>query len=378
MATRVPLERWQVGPWNRWAYQHVGEVVPTAVVSCGSGPAQELRERPAALDELRFDRGDGTPTTLAEHLDEGFVDGLAVAHGGALVLEAYRNGMGASTLHLSQSVAKSLLGLLVGVLAGRGVLDPAAPVSELVPEIASSGYAGASAQQLVDMTAAVGFVEDYAVDFWKYDVACGWHPPRPGAEAASILEFLPTIGPAPRRHGEALHYASPNSDLLGVVAERAAGCPLPELVARELWAPLGAAHDAELAVDAAGTSVISGGFCATLRDYLRVGTLVLGEGAVAGRTVAPGAWTRKLGEGDEAAFRARTVPGLSPGATGYGRGWWRIDGRTVARGIHGQLVAVDRAAAVVVCVLSSWPEATDPVAEQAQRALVDALCAAFS
>ena len=42
------------------------------------------------------------------------------------------------------------------------------------------------------MTAAIDFVEDYAVDFWRYDVACGWHPPVEGADARTILEFLPT------------------------------------------------------------------------------------------------------------------------------------------------------------------------------------------
>jgi len=33
----VPLETWQVGPWNRWAYLHVGEVVPTVAVRRDAG-----------------------------------------------------------------------------------------------------------------------------------------------------------------------------------------------------------------------------------------------------------------------------------------------------------------------------------------------------
>jgi CubicO group peptidase (beta-lactamase class C family) len=349
---RAPLETWQIGPWNRWAYQHVDEVVTTSAVPAAGATPLALPERPADLDDLRFDRGDGTPTTLAAHLDAAYVDGLAVLCDGALVLERYRNGMGPGTRHISQSVAKSVLGLLVGVLAGRGVLDPDAPVTEHVPELAGSGYAGATVRHLLDMTAAIDFVEDYE-DFWKYDAACGWHPPRPGAHPASILEYLPTIGPAPRPHGEALHYATPNSDLLGIVAERAAGAgPLAELIGRELWAPLGAGSNADLAVDPAGTAVISGGFCATLRDYARLGQLVL-EG---GRDVVPAEWVRDLG------------------GSGYRNQWWRIDGRTVARGIHGQMVAVDAEAGVVVTMLSSWPEATGDVPEAGQRALVAALC----
>ena len=350
----VPLERWQVGPWNRWAYQHVSEVVATARVPRGDGAARGLPERPIGLG------------TAASDLEAAFVDGVAVVADGALVLERYCNGMGPDTLHLSQSVAKSVLGLLVGALAGRGALDPMTPVTKHVPEVAGSGYAGATVRHLLDMTAAIDFVEDYAADFWKYDVACGWHPPRPGAEAGSILEYLPAIGAAGWGHGERFHYASPNTDLLGLVAERAGGAPLAELIAHELWGPLGAERDAELAIDPAGTAVISGGFCATLRDYVRLGLLVLANGG----DVVPAGWIAHLGRGDERAFRRRDRPDAGGGAAGYGNQWWSGDGGLAARGIHGQLVAVHGDTRTVVAILSSWPDATDPALDARQRAFV--------
>jgi CubicO group peptidase (beta-lactamase class C family) len=353
----VPLETWQIGPWNRWAYQHVGEVVPTVPVARGTGPVWELPVRPAQLGP-----------EVDALLESGFVDGLAVLHDGALVLERYCNGMAPDTLHLSQSVGKSVLGLLVGALAGEGVLDPDSAVAEHVPEIAGSGFDGATVRHLLDMTTAIDFVEDY-LDFVRYDAACGWHPPLPGA-AGSILEFLPTVGPVAWGHGERFHYATPNTDLLGIVAERAGGTPLGELIGRSLWAPMGAERDAELTVDAAGTGAIGGGFCATLRDYTRLGALLLEDG----RGVVPAAWIAGLGHGDDAAFAARTVADTGPGITGYAGQWWRRDERTMARGIHGQLVAVDRAAGAVVTILSSWPAALDVALDAAQRAVVDAVC----
>ena len=223
---------------------------------------------------------------------------------------------------------------------------------EYVPEVAGSGYAGATVQHLLDMTAAIDFVEDYAT-FWRYDVACAWHPPHPDAPANTILEYLPTIGPAADwAHGERLHYSTPNTDLLGLVAERAGGAPLAELIARELWAPLGAERDALLTVDTAGTAAIGGGFCATLRDYARLGELVRRDGA----GLVPADWIARLGLGDQGAFDRRSF--ATEGASGYGLQWWRIEGRPVARGIHGQLIAADREAGVVVAILCSWPEAT--------------------
>ena len=303
-------------------------MVPTVVVARGDGPVMELPETPLPLETGDF-------------LGTQHVDGLAVLHEGALVLEAYRNDMQPHTLHLSQSVGKSVLGLLAGVLHARGALDLAAPVVDHVPEVAGSGYDGATVQHLLDMTAAIDFVEDYAT-FWRYDVACAWHPPAPGADAETILDFLPTIGPAAWRHGERLHYSTPNTDLLGLVAERAGGALLAELIARELWAPVGAERDALLTVDTAGTAAIGGGFCATLRDYARLGELVRRDGA----GIVPAGWIARLGAGDADAFVRRSF--ATEGASGYGLQWWRIDGRPVARGIHGQLVAADREARAIV------------------------------
>jgi CubicO group peptidase (beta-lactamase class C family) len=349
----VPLTSWQVGPWNRWSYQHVGEVVPTVPVGRGYGTIWDLPARDAALDEL-----------AGELVDSAYADGVAVVHDGAFVLERYGNGMEPHTLHLSQSVGKSVLGLLVGVLVERGELDTDRPATDHVPELAGSGYDGATIQHLLDMTAAIDFVEDYAVDFWRYDIACGWHPPDPDVDAASILEYLPTIGAAEWRHGERFHYATPNTDLLGIVAERAAGAPLAELIATHLWTPLGTEHDAELTIDPAGTAAIGGGFCATLRDYSRLGALLLDNG----RGIVPEHWIARLGDGDPQAFA------LSPegpwDADGYRNQWWGRDGGPAARGIHGQLIAVDHRAGVVVTILSSWPDALDDALDAAQREFV--------
>jgi len=327
------LESWQVGPANRWTYVHVDEVVPTVVVPRGD----RVRELPRGASELR--------------LDDDCNDGLAAVRDGVLVLERYGGEMDEASLHLSQSVGKSVLGLLVATLG----VDTAARVTELVPEVRGSGYEAATVRHLLDMTAAIDFVEDYAVDFWRYDVACGWHPPRPGADAETVLDFLPTIGPADWAHGERFHYATPNTDLAGVAVERAAGAPLAELISRELWAPLGAERDALLTVDHAGTATIGGGFCATLRDYARFGLRAREQAAA-------------LGHGDPAAFERITDPAIRSGADGYGTFWWRRDGALMARGIHGQLVVVDER--TVVVALSSWPDAIDAGREAEHRAFV--------
>ena len=92
-----------------------------------------------------------------------------------------------------------------------------------------------------------------------------------------------------------------------------------------------------------------------------------------GAGVVPAEWIARLGAGDDDAFARRSF--ATEGASGYGLQWWRIDGRPVARGIHGQLVAADREAGVVVAILCSWPEATPSAPGLAQLALVNDVCA---
>ena len=163
----------------------------------------------------------------------------------------------ADTPHLSQSVGKSVLGLLVGTVRR---IDRRRP-SRARPGGRRQRLHGATVQHLLDMTAAIDFVEDYET-FWRYDVACAWHPPHPCAPAETILENFPTIGPAGRRHGERLHYSTPNTDLLGLRRARGRGAAGRADRARAVGAArraAGRAADGRQRGDAA----IGGGFCAT-------------------------------------------------------------------------------------------------------------------
>ena len=97
-------------------------------------------------------------------------DGFIVLQSGAIRFESYRNDMTDSTLHLSQSVSKSLVGALVGIQIGRGLIDPESPVERYVPELAGCGYRGARVTDLLDMRSGIRFLEDYL----DPDCEMGW------------------------------------------------------------------------------------------------------------------------------------------------------------------------------------------------------------
>jgi CubicO group peptidase (beta-lactamase class C family) len=125
---RPTLANWDLPPFNRWTFQNVRSLIPTVDVFRGFGPARVLDEAPEDLGDVRFERENGTTVSVDRFLGESYGDAFLVMHRNRVVFERYLNGMTPETLHLSQSVAKSVVGLLTGVLASDGAVDIHAPL----------------------------------------------------------------------------------------------------------------------------------------------------------------------------------------------------------------------------------------------------------
>ena len=374
--SRVTLANWQEPPFNRWAFQHVRELIPTARISRGTGPACDLPRAERDVLGVRFRSGD-RELSVADMLAETFTDGFLVLHRGQIVAEHYFNGMAQDVPHLLMSVSKSVTSAVAGVLAGRGELAVSAGVAEIVPELRGTSFQGATVQDLLDMRAGTRFDENYEnveADVRACEKVYLWRPddgtPRP-ADALAYFATLSNDGP----HGGPFRYRSILTDVLAWVLERAAGARFHELVARELWQPMGAEFDAEITVDAHGNPMADGGICATLRDLARFGQLYLQQGRAEGRQIVPAAWIedtiRGAPDGAEAFAGAGPVPG-DPAGAHYRNCWWVRDPGLpfyYASGINGQNVFVHVPAQTVVVKLSTWPTALSPAADIVQGAL---------
>lgn len=269
---------WDRPPWNCWAFQNVRQILPTAEVWRGAGPVRPLARGGRDIDGLAVASVHGGTTTLAGFLDETYTDGFLVIRNGAIVYERYFNGMGERTLHLSQSVAKSVTAAAAGALAGKGLLDTMAKVTDYLPELNDTAYRGASLQHVLDMTSGVHFDETYSdpySDIGKSDVASGWKPIPPESDPSirwprHMFELILSLETLERRHGDLFAYRSVETDVLAFCMERAAGKRLPQIVAEEIWQPMGAEESASFTVDPAGYALADGGFNACLRDYGRL------------------------------------------------------------------------------------------------------------
>lgn len=364
LQSRVTLANWQDPPFNRWAFRHMRELIPSQPISARPGAAQPLRASRKLLGNPDVTRPDGSKTTLADVLAGTCTDALVVLHEGELVAERYDAGMTASTQHLLMSVSKSIVGCVAGVLAGQGLVDTRAPVTRYVPEVGGSGYAGAAVRDLLDMRTGVRFRETYTdadAEVRVMERSMGWRPRLPG-DPEGAYPYLATLG-SDGPHGRDFTYRSADSDMLGWVCERASGARMADLISTLIWQPIGAGTDAEITCDPLGCAIHDGGISARARDVARFGQMLLDDGMSGGRAVVPQAWladARSPGAGVREAFARTDNEPVLPG------GWYRsqfwfipLAGGLVQAclGIHGQLVYVDRAARTVVVKMSSWPDA---------------------
>jgi CubicO group peptidase (beta-lactamase class C family) len=379
----VTLENWQDPPFNRWGFQHVRDLIPTARIPRGEGPAWRLPRAEVDLDSFRY-RSRRRTLTVGQMLEATATDGFLILHRGRIVTERYLNGLTPDTTHLLMSVSKSITSTVAGILVGRGALDPRAMVPDLVPELEGTSFEGCTVQDLLDMRAGTRFSEDYddpTAEVRVYEQIYLWRPRvtrRLPVDATAYFATLKNDGP----HGGPFRYRSVLTDVLAWVIERAGGARLPELISRELWQPMGAEFDAEVTVDAHGNAMADGGVCATLRDLARFGQLFLNGGCRGSTRIVPAPWIRDIVRGGPDSAEAYAA---SPdedeesedwrGAGHYRNKWWVPEPDLpiyMGLGINGQQILVHGPGRLVMAKLSTWRSALDAAA---LRLAYDAACA---
>ncbi|SPJ30478.1 serine hydrolase domain-containing protein [Falsiruegeria mediterranea] len=356
---RPSLENWDLAPFNRWTFQNMRSLFPTVDVRPGPD-TREFKQAHRDLLEIEFQTFDEGHLSVAAWLTESYTDGFLVLKGDQIIAEIYANDFTPDATHLGQSVSKSLIGSLAGVLHGEGKLDLLEPLENIVPELAATGYAGCTVDQALDMLSGVRFTEDYGLlgsDMTRVDVASGWRPVRKGEIKPTIRDVILTLRQE-RPHGQAFSYRSIETDVIAWALERVSGEDLASLLSNRIWQKIGCAHSGFFTVDDAKTALADGGFNATLRDYARFGRMMADGGKVGGQQVVPASWVSGICSGADPSKHGDPYDVLSPQGA-YRRFWWVHDpgrGMFMARGVFGQLIFIDQTADVVIVKLSSWPD----------------------
>jgi CubicO group peptidase (beta-lactamase class C family) len=373
-------------PKLRWTVCHLRELLPTTEVSRGLGaPVPLNRAIDNGIDDVSF-KPLGSDTTMSwkESLATNYTDGILVLHKGVIVYERYFGCLNDAGKHAAMSMTKSMTGLLAEILVAEGTLDETALVGQIIPELKDSAFGNATLRQLMDMTTALDFSEDYSdpnAGIWVYSAAASPLPkPADYQGPVGYYEFLQTVKQK-GEHGTAFGYKTINTDALGWVLARTTGKSVPDLLSERIWSRLGAEQDGYMTIDSLGTAFAGGGLSAGLRDLGRVGLLMLNEGTLNGKRLFPASAVKSIRSGgDKAAFKKAgyaTLPGGS-----YRGMWWvfhNAHGAFAARGVHGQTIYIDPTAEMVIVRFASHPEAKnayiDPTSLPAYQAVAEYLLA---
>jgi CubicO group peptidase (beta-lactamase class C family) len=345
-----------------WTYSHFGELFPSRAIERAAMPWQFKRApEPPIFYTFKSDR-----LSIEDYLGRNPTTGLLIAKDDTILYEHYQYGRTDFDRFLSQSMAKTITAMLIGIaVAENKIKSIDDPVSAYVPGLASAEYGGTSLRSLLHMSSGVAFTENYdgADDITRLslDLFSGGKDP-----VASVARFNTRAAPP----GTRWHYASSETEILGLVLRAAVQEPIAHYLRDRIWQPIGTEADASWAIDGTGQEIAFCCFNAVLRDYARLGRLLAYDGAWEGRQLIPRQWL----------LDATTVrPGdgyLAPGAAtpyfGYGYQTWLFPGgqrRFALFGIRGQIIFVDPASKLIMVHTAVRKKPSEPAANAEAVAL---------
>lgn len=356
-------------PQNMLVFHSIEHLFQTRPVP-RSGPVAALAKVETALPAATIA---GKTMTADAWEDRTFTNAFLVMRDGKILHESYRNNTDDRTHYISFSMAKSITAMLVGAaVADSSIKSIDQKATDYVPELKGSGYDGVTIRQLLQMRSGVDYEERY--DF-------GNNPSTAAkiflnAIVANTERFADTATKVGRKWtpGSHFNYSTLDTSVLGWILERATKQPLSEYTSRVLWQPMGMeSYGFWMADGPAGTGrELSGmGYNATLRDFARLGQMMLDQGKFNGRQVLPADWVRQattITSNADAGAPPVTADVTSPFArSGYGFQVWTLDdtGAYMALGLQGQFIYIHPATRTVIVKLSYFPPEGSPDGDRA-------------
>ena len=321
-----------------------------------AGQPSVLREGTGAAYTYEHE---GARRGVDDYLQRRPVAGLLVLQDDTLLLERYARGTAPGTRFLSASMAKSVVGLLVGMALEEGRIRSLDDLArEYVPALAGNPYGETSIRHLLTMSSGVAFREQYdGGDDLSALIAGTIEQRSPGGAAVLAPYRERRVAP-----GKVFAYSSADTQALALVLTGATGMTLAEYFASRLWQPLGAEDDAGFLIDAAGQEAAFAFMHARLRDFGRLGLLLAREGRAAdGRQLIPAQWVRQATR----TAAPHLQPYIASSYFGYGYQFWTFPGHCnqfALLGVRGQAIFVDPASRLVLVQTAVWDSAGDRAA----------------
>jgi CubicO group peptidase (beta-lactamase class C family) len=274
-----------------------------------------------------------------------------------ILAERYQYGRTAAHRFASHSVAKTVLGMLVGIAVRDGrIFSIDDRADKYLTQLKGHPYGEITIRNLLTMSSGIAFQENWANGGRNQAVGlidATLHGSTEGG-VDTVLQF----NRRDAEQGTRWNYSSADSEVLGLVLRAAVGKPLATYLSEKIWRPMGAEANATWIVDKGGYET---GYCclnATLRDYARFGLLLANYGVLDGKEIIPTECVRAATRPEQAYLRVGAVSAFN----GYGYQTWltsREYSRFAAFGMGGQSIFVDPASKLVVVHTAVWADPDD-------------------
>ena len=319
---------------SHWGAEHVCSLPGATTKEPEPGPAVL---HPVDSAPERLDDGWPVSTLETEGIRSGLIDqalsairdgdfpkldGLLIAHGGKLVLEAYFNGFHREAKHDTRSAFKSVTSALLGIAVDKGLIaDVEEPLSAYFQDYWPAIDHDLDRKGRITLAHMLTMTPGFdAEENW------GRGPDREMAMWRSADWIGYSLGlPMAYEPGRQFSYNSSTTFLLGQVVERAAGMPLQDFARSNLFEPLGIL-DYCWTLSTKGRAVAQGSFFMRPRDMLKLGQLFLDRGLWHGRRLISEDWVEvstRHQVGSASPDSERSVANRE----GYGYQWWTYRAR---------------------------------------------------
>jgi CubicO group peptidase (beta-lactamase class C family) len=267
------------------------------------------------------------PDTLSAKLESLNTIALLLIRKDSVVLEQYWQNYSDTSKSGSFSMAKSITSLLIGIALKEGKIKSLdEPVSNYLPDFKGGRKDKVTIRHLLTMSSGSDWDEAYINPFSITTEA--YYGDDLYKTALKV-----TISHEP---GTLQRYKSGDTQLLGLVLEKATGQSLSTYASEKLWQPIGAAYPALWSTDRENGHVKA--YCcfnSNARDFARLGKLMLQGGKWNGISIIDSAYCQQSitpngildDNGDPCNF--------------YGYQWWIVPNHPdvfYARGILGQYI----------------------------------------
>ena len=241
--------------------------------------------------------------------------------------EKYWDKYNAESIVPSFSMAKSITSILIGcAIDDKLIKSVNEPITNYIPELKKNGFEKITIEHLLQMTSGLKFNESYFNPFG--DAATFYYGTN---LRKSIVKMKLKSEP-----GKQFEYVSGNSQILGLVLERALkNKTISSYLQEKLWKPLEMEYDASWSLDNKNNSLEKTFCCinARARDYAKIGRLYLNKGK----------WNNKQIVSEEWVTQSTKIDVTNGSAWYYQYQWWlpTKTGDFMAEGILGQYIYVN-------------------------------------